>query len=65
MLERKYLRYLLKKHRAKWILAVFGEEVDLDDLKELVDEEGREEDKKFLNQLFLNNKKININEVRK
>ena len=62
MLEKKHLRYLLKKHKAKWILKIFGEEVDLRVLKELVDKDGREVDKEFLDQLLnLNNKKININ----
>ena len=69
MLEKKHLRYLLKKHRARWIVAMFGvKEINLRALKELVDKEGRDEDREFVNQLLnsnnLNNKKININEVR-
>jgi hypothetical protein len=70
MLKKKLLRYLLREHRAEWILRIFGEEVNLRDLKELVEKEGREEDKLFLDRLLysnnnLNNKRININKVRR
>jgi len=66
VLGKKYLRYLLKKHRARWIVAVYGmKEINLRVLKELVDKEGREEDKEFVNLLLnLNNKRINISMVR-
>ena len=66
MLGKKYLRYLLKKHRARWIVAVYGvKEINLRVLKELVDKEGREEDREFVNLLLnLNNKRINISMVR-
>jgi len=68
MLRKKEIRELLKKHRAKWIYEVFKEWINIGDLKEVVEEEGREIDKQFIDNLLnnnLNNKKININEVRR
>lgn len=68
MLKKSEIRSLLKKHRAEWIYEVFKGWISINDLKEVVEKEGREVDKLFIENLLnnnLNNKKINISGVRR